>query len=276
MSAKTTKVMDITNNNNNVDEERNSSSEMPRITHVIFDLDGLLLDTEFAYEQATQQIVQRYGRSFTLEDKLKILGRPGSVVARMIVDDLKLPISVSEFMQQFDEEYCNLVNVQPVPLMPGAERLIRHLNRFQIPTAIATGSRRFTYELNTKFHKNLFQSFHHVLMTPEDPEVTRGKPDPQPYLICAKRFENVPTTMIDNNRSILVFEDSLVGIESANRAGMTTVWIPDYRFDRHKHQHQKQQHSSSLSSSWSKPCLVLDSLKLFQPELFGLPQFLDD
>ena len=72
MSAKTTKVMDITNNNNNVDEERNSSSEMPRITHVIFDLDGLLLDTEFAYEQATQQIVQRYGRSFTLEDKLKI------------------------------------------------------------------------------------------------------------------------------------------------------------------------------------------------------------
>ncbi|OTF81130.1 hypothetical protein BLA29_009657 [Euroglyphus maynei] len=142
-----------------------------------------------------------------LEDKLKILGRPGSVVARMIVDDLKLPITVSEFMKQFEQEYSHLVNVQPVPLMPGVERLIRHLNRFKIPIAIATGSRRYTYELNTKFHQNLFESFHHVLMTPEDPE---------------------------------------------------------------NHQNQQQ------SSQWSKPYLMLDSLKLFQPELFGLPPFLDD
>lgn len=268
----------MTNNNNNVDDGQNSSSveEMPRITHVIFDLDGLLLDTEFAYEQATQRIVQRYGRSFSLEDKLKILGRPGSVVARMIVEDLRLPISVSEFMQQFEEEYRHIVNVQPVPLMPGAERLIRHFNRFKIPTAIATGSRRFAYELNTKFHQNLFQLFHHVLMTPEDPEVTRGKPDPQPYLICAKRFDNNDLLNEQkNNRSILVFEDSLVGIESANRAGMTTVWIPDYRFDRNKHQNHLQQHQQQ-SSLLSKPYLVLDSLKLFQPELFGLPPFLDD
>lgn len=142
---------------------------------------------------------------------------------------------------------------QPIPLMPGAERLVRHLHRHRVPIAIATSTKRVNYLLKTAHHPDFFSLFSHVVITPEDEEVTRGKPDPQPFQVAAQRFKCPPR----RPASVLVFEDSVAGVKAANAAGMRSVWVPDARTP-----------ADAVSAY-----LKLDSLEDFRPELFGLPAY---
>ncbi|MDH5559329.1 MAG: HAD hydrolase-like protein, partial [Deltaproteobacteria bacterium] len=63
------------------------------ITHVIFDMDGILLDTEPIYTKITQSILDRYGKTFTLEIKAQMLGRHHLEAAKILIDKLHLPIT---------------------------------------------------------------------------------------------------------------------------------------------------------------------------------------
>jgi len=72
-------------------------------TCVIYDMDGLLLDTERFYTIVTQQIVERYGKNFDWTLKSKILGRRAIESAQIIVDTLELPITANEYLLQRNE-----------------------------------------------------------------------------------------------------------------------------------------------------------------------------
>ncbi|KAH9418563.1 Pseudouridine-5'-phosphatase [Dermatophagoides pteronyssinus] len=226
------------------------------ITHVIFDMDGLILDTETMYEKAINSVTQRYGRDYPFEVKMKIMGRINPEGAQIIINELQLPLTVDEYTQQVDEEYRKVFS-DYVPLMPGAERLIRHLYQHGIPIAIATSSKQFAFDLKTKHHQELFKLFHHIVVASNDPEIVRGKPDPQTFLVCARRFE--PPPPMEKMSNVLVFEDSVAGIQAANAAGMQSVWVPDPR----------------LPKNSCEPSLLLNSLLDFRPEQFGLPAFVD-
>ncbi|MGL5795343.1 MAG: HAD-IA family hydrolase, partial [Waterburya sp.] len=67
------------------------------ITHVIFDVDGLLLDTESLNERVNSEIVQRYGKIFNLEIKMAIAGRTTLDSAKIIVETLKLPLTTEAY-----------------------------------------------------------------------------------------------------------------------------------------------------------------------------------
>lgn len=95
--------------------------------------------------------------------------------------------------------------------------------------------------------------FHHLTMGSSDPEVTKGKPDPAIFLVCASRFPDKPKP-----EDCLVFEDAVNGIKAANAANMQVVAVPDPRID-----------PEQLKTA----TLVLESLDQFKPELFGLPAF---
>lgn len=180
------------------------------------------------------------------------MGRTGMEGCQIMVRELNLPISVEQFASEIDEEYRKIFS-EYVPLMPGAERLVKHLASKRVPIAIATSSKGFTFRLKTKPHKELFSNFHHILVASEDPEIVRGKPDPQTFLVCASRFSNPPTNM----SNVLVFEDSVAGVQAANAAGMKSVWVPDPRM------------SKDLVTPW----LQLNTLEEFKPELYGLPAY---
>ena len=113
---------------------------MPRITHVIWDLDGTLLDTEPSYLLAGKEIAQRSGRVLTPDVRSRMMGRPSIVAARVFLDELDILLTPEAFIEAREELLVPLFRAcQP---MPGAVALTRYLDTLGIPQAIATSSTR--------------------------------------------------------------------------------------------------------------------------------------
>lgn len=218
---------------------------MPRITHVIWDLDGTLLDTEPSYLASGMELARRYGKVLTPEIRGHMMGRPSLVAARIFLDALDIDITPEQFIAEREAMLEGLFRTcQP---MPGALALSRHLHAHGVPQAVATSSSRRNVGFKTIAHADWFAAFGAVV-TAED--VERGKPEPDIFLHAASLIGAEPA-------STLVFEDSPLGVDAALAAGMHVVATPEevYR-DRVSHAH-----------------LVLATLEEFVPEAWGLPPF---
>ncbi|XP_052893339.1 probable pseudouridine-5'-phosphatase isoform X1 [Anopheles moucheti] len=226
-------------------------STFRKVTHCIFDMDGLLLDTENLYTQVTQSIAEPYGKTYTWEIKQTIMGLQRDEAAEAIVAALELPLTPAEYVQ-ISTERINRV-MEQCQLMPGAERLVRHLHKHNVPIALATSSGADSVEVKTKNHRELFELFGHKVMGSSDSEVKEGKPAPDIFLVAAARFQDRPAP-----DHCLVFEDAPNGVTAAIAAGMQAVMVPDPHI-----QEDQRKHAT----------VVLKSLEEFRPEQFGLPAF---
>ncbi|PZC72873.1 hypothetical protein B5X24_HaOG210398 [Helicoverpa armigera] len=141
------------------------------------------------------------------------------------------------------------------PLQKGAERLLQHLYEKGIKFALATNSSRRAVRLHMAAKPQIFKLFNHMVCA-TDPDVDRGKPFPDIYLMAAAKFPDNPKPI-----KCLVFEDSLVGLEAGLAAGMQVVLTPPSRLP---------------PQVARRATLVLKSLQDFKPEYFGLPPFSDD
>lgn len=209
------------------------------VTHVLFDMDGLLLDTEPLYTAATEAVAARHGSTdpsglplaFTWDLKVRQMGLPSHKLAELIVQEMKLPISPEQYTVE-----ARKIQEETFPscsLLPGAEALVRYLSaQPSIEIAVATSSPRETYELKTSRHRELFSLFHHVVCGSSDPEVKEGKPAPDIFQVCASRFPGPAP----HPASCLVLEDSPAGVRAALAAGMRCLMVPDTRmFDTPQH-----------------------------------------
>ena len=218
------------------------------ITHVIYDLDGILLDTEPLHAKVNQAIANRYGKTIDRTLQYQLCGRKSKDSAALIVETLQLPLTAEAFLQEKD---AIIYQYYPqVPPLPGIVRLTHHLANHNIPQAVATSSATRPFTAKTQPHQAWFSLFR-CIVRGDDPELTRGKPAPDIFLITAKRLGAKP-------ENCLVFEDSLAGVMAARQAGMCVVAIPPPEMDYSAYQQADQ---------------VLTSLEDFNPEYWHLPAF---
>jgi pseudouridine-5'-monophosphatase len=221
------------------------------ITHVIYDVDGLLLDTERFYTQAYQIIAARYGKTYDWSIKRRTIGMKAKDSARIIIDALGLPFTTEQWLESRKSLLEELFpKAEP---LPGAQRLTRHLKGCGIPQAVATSSDRHYFDLKTSRHRDWFAIFD-CLVSGDDHEVNEGKPAPDIFLIAARRMRARPACC-------LVFEDAPAGVQAARLAGMSVIAVPD---------------SNLEESAFGDAHQVLRSLEQFDPALWGLPPFPSD
>jgi pseudouridine-5'-monophosphatase len=224
----------------------------PRITHAIFDVDGLLLDTEPFYTKAHEIIAARYGKIFDWTVKSRMIGLRAEDSAKVLLGALGLPLSVEEYLEQ-RKHLLEELFPQAEP-MPGAVRLTRHLHRAGIPMAVATSSDRYYFNLKTTKHRAWFTIFDCMIMG-DDPEIKNGKPAPDMFLVAAERLGAAP-------ERCLVFEDSPAGIEAARAAGMYSIAVPDPNMDDRAYPgaHQIVRSLNDIDlACWGLPPLPKDS-----------------
>lgn len=228
------------------------SATSTRIECCIFDMDGLLLDTEKFYTEVHQEIAQQHGKQFTWELKTKQMGKKALEASRLFVAELGLE-AVLTGEAVLEQREARLDQLFPTAqLLPGAERLLRHLHSHGIPFALATSSNKRHYEMKTAQHKELFSLFS-AKLTGDD--VTRGKPAPD---IFEKAAALVDATL--PAEKCLVFEDAPSGVQAGRAANMYVVMVPDPNLDPAQHEGAHQ---------------VLASLNDFDPASWGLPPYDD-
>ncbi len=220
----------------------------PNISCLIYDMDGLLLDTEGIYTEVTQQIVGEYGKVFDWSVKEKIVGRRSIQAAEIIVESLDLPISPQDYLDSRKDVL--LEKFKDTEALPGAKEMTTHFFKLGIPQALATSSSSPMFEAKFEKHKKWFSQFAQIVRG-DDPELKEGKPAPDIFLLAANRVGVDPA-------ECLVFEDAPTGTEAALAAGMPVVVVPDPNMD---HCHFKNASQ------------IISSLKDFDPEYWGLPKF---
>merc|ERR1719334_2726212 len=146
------------------------------VTHVIFDMDGLLLNTQEMYSKVGASILAKHGKSSDWEFKMKVIGRKADEVAEMTVKQYGLPYTGQEYLAIHEAELHNLFPT--CDLLPGVERLVNHLEDNGVKMCVATSSSKVTLDLKTGTkHKEFFSRFSHII-TGCDPRLKTAKPSP--------------------------------------------------------------------------------------------------
>lgn len=183
---------------------------------VIFDVDGLMLDTEARWQQAWQEVGLKHGISdLGYTTFLRCVGRNGKEVERIVVEDLNSS-QQAEMILEEARIYGRQLLAERIDPKPGIYELLELLDHLQIPKAVATATDRdLTIERLTRL--NLLHHFDYMLC---GDEVTHRKPNPEIYQKVIQHFG------VESHKA-LVLEDSTVGVEAAYRAHVPCIMIPD-------------------------------------------------
>lgn len=185
-------------------------------THIIFDLDGTLLDTEPLYTLAAERVLSRHGKTYDLGIKRQIMGGGPLAGARFVVEHLGLPLSPEQYLAE--RETILREAFRTTRAMPGAAALVEALHRRGVPLAIGTSSQRELCRI--KLAAQDFGALFHTIVCSDDPGVLEAKPAPDIFLRAAAGLGAAPDRC-------LVFEDTPKGVMAARAAGMEVIAVVD-------------------------------------------------
>jgi HAD superfamily hydrolase (TIGR01509 family) len=182
-----------------------------RYAAVVFDMDGLLLDTEIVWQGAEEQLFAAHGAVFTREDKLAVIGTSFDVTARYFAQRLGRPEDEGPALVEEMVLSMYALLQEDVAGRPGALELVARL-RGRLPLALASNSPRRLVDaaLTTSHLTGVFD----VIVTSDD--ALHSKPAPDIYLLACERLGVAP-------ERVLALEDSAAGVASAKAAGCTAV-----------------------------------------------------
>jgi beta-phosphoglucomutase-like phosphatase (HAD superfamily) len=189
----------------------------PMFTAAIFDMDGLLLDSERVIMQAWLASAREAGMALTEADFITVVGA-GQVESRTRLSRM---LGGSQAFEAVRSRARSKLEDQPgivYPLKPGALELLSKLQRLRVPCAVASSTR--VSEVRRRLTKVGVLDFFQALAGGD--EVADSKPDPAVYLLAAERLGVPPA-------QCLAFEDTDHGARAAHAAGMRVVLVPDLR-----------------------------------------------
>jgi pseudouridine 5'-phosphatase len=181
---------------------------------IIFDLDGTLLDTEPLYTAAAQRVLDPHGHVYSMELKRKVMGGDSMRSAQLTIDEFDLPMTAKEFLLAREVHLKALF--PEAEEIPGAGDYLHHLYSTNIPTGIATSSHQHLCDL--KINKRDWRKLLATVVCGDDLELHKSKPEPDIFLLCARRMDIKP-------EDVIAFEDSRNGVLAAKAAGMTVVAV---------------------------------------------------
>jgi HAD superfamily hydrolase (TIGR01509 family) len=189
---------------------------LPRpVAAVVFDMDGLLFDTEAIYQQAMLAAGREIGIELTAEFFRSTIGSPWPAVRQLMLDRFGPDLPIDAFVDAERRLFQEISHNRSL-LKPGVVELLDQLDALGLPCAVATSSSRATVDRHLLSHQ-LVGRFRCIVA---HGDYEKHKPDPEPYLKAAERLGIAP-------QACLALEDSHHGVRSASAAGMMTVMVPD-------------------------------------------------
>ncbi len=186
-------------------------------TAIIFDMDGLMVNTEPLSRRAWQQVLQPYGHQLSDAVYQQIIGRRIDASAQILLEAYPLPFGAEEFVKRKQTLFA-AQRAQGVPVMPGLFELHAEIEARGIVWGVATSSSR-AHANEILAQLGLADKCHAVAA---GDEARLGKPAPDIYLLAAQRLEIVP-------ERCLALEDSVPGCEAAHAAGMLTIAVAGHK-----------------------------------------------
>jgi HAD superfamily hydrolase (TIGR01509 family) len=183
---------------------------------VLFDMDGLLVDSEPLWTVAEIELAARLGGTWSPELKAAVVGTRLDASVPVILEWFGVASGPAEIASVSEFLLARMVELfrERLPMMPGALELVDGVRALGVPTALVSSSHRVLVDaaLDTMGRKRFD-------VTVAGDEVTDGKPSPEPYLLACTMLGVDP-------KRVVILEDSISGVDSGEAAGATVVAVP--------------------------------------------------
>ena len=194
------------------------------IKAVIFDMDGLMIDSERVTFEGYQHVLAKENLTMSEEKYKTLLGKPVKAVHDLLKEDYGPQYDVDQIIKDVHAYIAKRFETEGVPLKPGLVELLKYLKENNYKTIIATSSHRNRVDLIVK-QAQIDQYFDDSIC---GDEVTKGKPNPEVFLKACQKLQVSP-------QDALVLEDSESGINAAYNAEIKVIGIPDMKYPEEKY-----------------------------------------
>ena len=185
---------------------------------VIFDMDGVIFDTERVYLEIWKSVFEKYGYKMTKELYITVMGTGRKNVIKPFLENFGDDLPIEKMYEEKDNQLFYIIENQGIPLKKGVKELFSMLKEKNYKIALATSAKRERVEKQIK-DKWLKESFDAIVC---GDDVEKGKPSPDIFLKAAKEIDVEP-------ENCFVVEDSPAGIKAAFSGGMKGIHVEDLK-----------------------------------------------
>ena len=185
---------------------------------VIFDMDGVIFDTEKVYLDIWIEVFEKYGYKMTKELYVNVMGTGRKNVIKTFLENFGDDLPIEKMYEEKDNQLFYIIENQGIPLKEGVKELFSMLKEKNYKIALATSAKRERVEKQIK-DKWLKESFDAIVC---GDDVDKGKPSPDIFLKAAKKIDVEP-------ENCFVVEDSPAGIKAAFSGGMKGIHVEDLK-----------------------------------------------
>lgn len=191
---------------------------MNKFQAVLFDMDGVIFDTERVYLEHWTEVFQKYGYNMRKEVYISVMGTGRENVMKVFKEIYGQDLPIIEMYKEKDELLLQAVEGGKVPLKSGAKEILNFLRENKIKIALATSAKRDRMIMQLKM-ADICNKFDELVC---GDDITNSKPNPEIFLKAAQKLSVKPENCI-------VVEDSPAGIRAAYNAGMIGLHVEDLK-----------------------------------------------